>query len=225
MQRFNGIIFDFNGVLWWDTALQEQSWQAYARQLRGAPFTKAEMDKHMHGRPNNEVLEYLTGRHLDADEVSRMTEEKETIYRAMCLELGADFCLSPGAVELLDFLTRNAIPHTIATASEKHNVDFFVKHLRLDTWFAVEQIVYDDGTFPGKPEPDIYQRAAAKIGLPPAECIVIEDSLSGIEAARRAGIGHIVALCTSSPRDLLRSLPCVNQVLDSLEDFDTAVFA
>jgi HAD superfamily hydrolase (TIGR01549 family) len=225
MQRFNGIIFDFNGVLWWDTALQEQSWQAYARQLRGAPFTKDEMDRHMHGRPNKEVLEYLTGRHLDVDEVGLMTEEKETIYRAMCLELGADFRLSPGAVELLGFLTRNAIPHTIATASEKHNVGFFVKHLRLDDWFAVEQIVYDDGTFPGKPEPDIYQRAAKSIGLPPAECIVIEDSLSGLSAARRAGIGHIVALCTSSPRDLLLSLPGVNQVLDSLDDFDTAVFA
>ncbi len=63
--------------------------------------------------------------------------------------------------------------------------------------------MYDDGTFPGKPAPDIYRIAAARLGRTPERCIVVEDSLSGIAAARAAGIGWIAAVSTSSPPETL----------------------
>jgi beta-phosphoglucomutase-like phosphatase (HAD superfamily) len=194
---YRGLIFDFNGVLWWDNALQEEAWRLFAGEVRERPFTEAEMAVHMHGRPNSDVLAYLLDRPLEAAQVAAYTQQKEAIYRRLCLAQGDGFRLSPGAVTLLDFLQAHAIPHTIATASEKSNLDFFIHHLQLKRWFDPAQIVYDDGTFPGKPAPDIYQKAAANLGLPPSACVVVEDSQAGLRAAHAAGIGYLVALGSS----------------------------
>jgi HAD superfamily hydrolase (TIGR01509 family) len=221
----SGIIFDFNGVLWWDRALQEAAWRRFARRLRAAPFTAAEMAHEMHGRANGDVLAYLVGHPLSAAEVASLTQEKEAVYRALCLEQGDAFALSPGAESLLAFLRDHDIARTIATASEATNLAFFVRHLHLARWFDVQTIVYDDGTMPNKPAPDIYRRAAAALGLPPARCAVVEDSHAGIAAARAAGIGTIFALGPQARHNELRALPGVDAVLTSLADFPREIFA
>ena len=222
---FRGMIFDFNGVLLWDTRLQEQAWAQFALTLRPEPFGREEMRTHMHGRPNRAVLEHLAGRALSPEEAARLTEAKEAHYRELCLAQGDAFALSPGARELLDWLVAQSIPRAIATSSEQTNVAFFSRHLGLEAWFALEQIVYDDGSLPGKPAPDIYRRAAARLGLPPGDCIVVEDAPSGIAAAHAAGIGHTVALGPAEQHRRLRELPGVAQVIASLTDFPRALLA
>jgi len=200
---FAGIIFDFNGVLWWDAPLIEQGWQRSARQLRGRPFTPGEMAQIVHGRNNSGTLEYLVGHPLGGEEIRRMIDERETFYRNLCLQQGDYFRLSPGAVELLDFLREREIPRTIATASEKTNVDFFIRQLHLDRWFDPQKIVFDDLIRPGKPAPDCYLEAAVSLHLEPSRCVVIEDSLSGIRAARAAGIGWVIGLTSSQTGEAL----------------------
>jgi beta-phosphoglucomutase len=214
--KFKGLIFDFNGVLWWDSHLQERAWKQFSVQIRGSPFSEEEMATHVHGRDNRHTLEYLSGRPIRGRELEQLTQQKETIYRQLCLDQGQNFKLSPGAMELLDFLVAHHIRRTIATVSEKSNLDFFVRYLHLDRWFKIEQIVYDDGTRPGKPAPDIYLQAASNLGLDPASCVVIEDSRSGIQAAYSAGIGRIIALGPVHTHDQLVQLEGVNQVVESL---------
>ena len=213
---FQGLIFDFNGVLWWDSHLQERAWRQFSQKVRGTPFSQQEMAIHVHGRNNQHSLEYLVGRPIKAGELDQLTQDKETIYRRLCLEQGEGFKLSPGAIELLDFLAANHILHTIATASEKTNLDFFVKHLDLARWFNLEQIVYDDGARPGKPAPDIYLQAAHNLAVAPAHCVVVEDSRSGIQAAYAAGIGHIIALGPSQGHAQLTCLEGVDKVVENL---------
>ncbi len=217
--RFQGIIFDFNGVLWWDGQLQESAWRQFSAQMRGAPFSDEEMAIHVHGRNNQHTLSYLAGRSLAPHEVERLGEEKEILYRRLCLDQGPGFQLSPGAEELLDYLVAQDIPHTIATASGKRNLDFFITHLHLDRWFSVASIVYDDGTRPGKPAPDLYLQAAANLSLEPAECIVVEDSHSGIQAAHAAGIGYVVALGPAQIHSRLIRLEGVHEIIESLQHF------
>jgi len=213
--EFEGTIFDFNGVLWWDSHLQGQAWRQFSAEIRGTPFSEEEIAVHVHGRNNRHSLEYLTGRDLEKDELEQLTQQKESIYRQLCLDQGSNFKLSPGAIELLDFLLTHHIPCTIATASEKSNLDFFIEQLDLGKWFELERIVYDDGTRPGKPAPDIYVQAARNLNLEPARCVVVEDSLSGLQAAHAAGIGYIIAL---GPQDLhLAQLEGVCQVVESLQ--------
>lgn len=219
---YKGIIFDFNGVLFWDSHLHEQAWAEFAWQVRDKPFTIEEMAVHMHGRSNHAILEYLTGQPLNYAAAHELAQQKEAIYRQMCLDLGSGFQLSPGAVVLLDWLVAHDVPHTIATASEANNLAFFVQHLHLGRWFDVDKIVFDDGTMPNKPAPDIYLRAAAVLGLAPDETVVIEDSRSGIQAAHAAGIGHIVALGPAATHPDLQRLPGVTQVITNLGALSTA---
>lgn len=214
--RFQGIIFDFNGVLLWDGHLQERAWAQFSKEKRGLPFSQEEMALHVHGRNNQHTLGYLMGRTLKGTELHQLTQQKEEIYRQLCLDEGRDFRLSPGAVDLLDFLVANGIPHTIATASGRTNLEFFAQHLDLTRWFKMEQIVYDDGTRPGKPAPDIYLQAASNLGLAPARCVVVEDSRSGIQAAHAAGIGHIIALGPYHMHSLLADLEGVQGVVENL---------
>jgi beta-phosphoglucomutase-like phosphatase (HAD superfamily) len=211
-----GIIFDLNGVLWLDGPLQEQAWAQFSAELRGWPLSPGEMARHVHGRNNRHTLEYLLARSLAEGELERLSEQKEAGYRRLCLAEGASFCLSPGAAPLLDWLAAHRVPRAIATSSGQGNVGFFRQHLGLDRWFAAGAIVYDDGTLPGKPAPDLYCRAARVLGLPPPCCVVVEDSLSGLEAARAAGIGQVVALGPPGEHATLAAIPGVSLVVASL---------
>ncbi len=223
-ESYRGMIFDFNGVLLWDTDLQERAWTSYAATLRGTPLTANEIREYVHGRPNSVTLEYLIGRQLADDEAEQLSQEKERLYRRMCVEWGDGFALSPGARGFLDRLRDQTVPRTIATASEQNNVNFFIEHLQLDRWFDVHTIVLDDGTFPGKPAPDIYVRAADALGLAPEECVVVEDSVSGIQAAYRAGIGQIYALGPESEHRRLAALDGVYQTIGQVNEIPLSLF-
>src|SRR5207244_2576935 len=100
----------------------------------------------------------------------------------------------PGAEQLFDILKEKRIPFTIATSAPAINVNFYVQQFHLDTWFDIDKIVFDDGTMPSKPAPDMYLLAAKKMGIPITECIIIEDSRSGIAAALNAKAGKIIGL-------------------------------
>ena len=214
--KYEGFIFDFNGVLWWDTHLQEVAWMQFSSEIRGSAFSRNEMTVHVHGRNNQYTLVYMTGKAVIGDELERLTDQKEAIYRQLCLDQGAEFKLSPGAIELLNNIVSQDIPHTIATASGKTMVEFFIEHLSLLKWFDMAKIVYDDGRRPGKPAPDIYIEAANRLELQPGQCVVVEDSQSGIEAANAAGLGHIIALGPVDTLHRLRQLPGVNRTVVNL---------
>jgi beta-phosphoglucomutase-like phosphatase (HAD superfamily) len=224
MTIYKGLIFDFNGVLWWDNALHEEAWRDFSARLRGYPLTDLELAEHVHGRNNRYTMEYLSGRKLPKEEQQRLSDDKEGMYQQLCLALGDEFRLSPGAEPLLDFLVAEKIPRTIATASDKGNVDFFIEHLGLAHWFDLGKIIYDDGTITGKPAPDYYLLAAAAIDLPPEQCVVVEDSLSGMRSARAAGIGCIFAVVGDAGHALRAELPPGIEVIDDLSQLDRALF-
>ena len=216
--RFPGIIFDFNGVLWWDQHLQEKSWIDFAQAFRGRTFSEQEFAIHVHGRNMVHTLEFLAGHSLNQEQVALLGEQKEAIYRQLCLVEEQDFRLSPGAVELLEFLVQRGIRRTIATASGRRNLDFFIEHLELEHWFSIDSIVYDDGSRSGKPAPDFYLQAAGNLGLPPSRCVVVEDSYSGIQAAVSARIGHIIALGPHTNHEMLAAIDGVDTVIETLAD-------
>jgi HAD superfamily hydrolase (TIGR01509 family) len=224
-QELYGVIFDFNGVLLWDNHLHEEAWRLFSARLRGYPMTLGEMKLAVHGRVNRDIFEYVLGRAVDEDELTPLMEEKEAIYRRLALANLATYRLSPGAVELLDFLTTGDIPRAIATSSPRVNVDFFIEHLDLYRWFSPRTIIYDRGQYPGKPAPGIYLEAAERLGGGPERFIVVEDSIAGIEAARAAGIGAIVAIGPADTHAALGELPGVDAVIEDLAQFPRTMVA
>ena len=223
--NMEAVIFDFNGVLWWDGHLQDKAWKAYSKELRGWPLSDEEMAVHVHGRNNRHTLQYLLREEVTGSRLEKLSEEKESVYRDLCLDQSVNFKLSPGAVELLDFLVQQHISRTIATASARPNVDFFVQHLELARWFDLNKIVFDDGQKAGKPAPDFFLQAASLLDRDPELCIVIEDSRSGIEAARSARVGVIIALGPKKDQQELGRLEGVDQVIESLHHFPLSLFA
>jgi len=219
-----GIIFDFNGTLFWDSQLHMDTWRDYSAKLRGTPFSDDEMLKYMFGRTNEDIIEYAIGRKPDKVLVEKIATEKEALYREICLQNPEEFMLAPSAVEFLDYLKANNIPRTIATMSEWDNVEFYIKEFNLAKWFDIEKIVFSDGTIPGKPAPDIYEIAAKKIGVNIRDCVVIEDALSGIESARCAGAGKIIAIASREPVEFYKDLDCVSQTITNFDQIDRKIF-
>lgn len=208
-----GIIFDFNGTLFWDSQKHYDAWIETSRKLRGTPFNDYEMVHHMFGRKNSEIIEYAIGRKPSKEEAEKIGREKELVYLDMCKNDPENTKLADGVEDFLDYICENNIPHTIATMSEKINVDFYIDVFKLEKWFDLEKIVYSDGTIPGKPAPDIYEIAAKKIGIVPKDCIVFEDAISGIEAAKSAGVNRIIAVASKEPVDFYKSIDCVTNVI------------
>lgn len=192
-----GFIFDFNGTLFWDSAYHEQAWQEMALQIRSKELSPEEIRTHLHGRTNSAVIEYLCGRQVDPDEIASIAAQKEEIYRHICLSLNGGFRLAAGVPEILTLLKEKQVPMTIATSSELENLHFYFRHFELNRWFDLDKVIYDNGTFPGKPAPDIFLCAAKTLRLLPAECTVLEDSFSGIRSAIAAGIGRIIYVNSS----------------------------
>ncbi len=218
--RLKGIIFDFNGTMLWDADFHEQAWNALAKEVRGTEMTQEELKKHMHGRTNKAITEYVIGRTASTEEVAEIGGRKEALYRKICLENPNRFKLAPGLTELLDYLKKNNIPRSIATSSEWENVDFFIQNLDLHNWFAPEQIIYDNGTFRSKPYPDIFEKAAVSMNLHPTDCVAIEDSHSGLIASEKAGIGLVLAISPNGkPMDLSQLSPTI-QLIHNFSDIN-----
>ncbi len=208
-----GIIFDFNGTLFWDSQLHIDAWIEYSAKIREKPFTVDEMLHHMFGMTNKDILTYALGKEPDDAFVEKIAQEKEAHYRNMCLTKPEEFKLAPFAEEFLNYLKANNVPIAIATMSEWCNVEFYIKEFDLLKWFDTDKIVYSDGTLPGKPAPDIYLLAAKRLGLSPSECVVFEDALSGIEAARNAGVKEIIAVASREPIEFYKDVNGVSKII------------
>lgn len=185
-----GIIFDFNGTMLQDSHIHEQAWLDILKNYSDRTLTEEEILTGIHGRTNDKILKHFL-EEVSEEEISTYSSEKEAHYREL-LQEASDAKLTAGVMPLLNELKERKVPITIATASPKVNVDFYLDYYNLTQWFTPEQIVHDDGSFPGKPEPDIFIKAAENLKLKPNQCIVIEDAYSGLLAAERAGIGKII---------------------------------
>ena len=220
-----GIIFDFNGTLYWDSQLHYDAWREYSKILRGYEFTTQEMQEKMFGHTNEDIIEYAIGKKPTKKLVEKYGREKEELYRKRCLKDKENFKLAPGAIEFLDYLKEKNIPRTIATMSEWENVEFYIKEFHLDKWFDIDKIVYSDGKIPGKPAPDIFLIAAEKINLKPSDCIVAEDAYAGIKAAKAAGIGRIIAVTSLESPEFYKKMPEVDGIIKDFTEFDRSLFS
>lgn len=220
----NGVIFDFNGTLYWDSKLHYDAWRDFSKILRGTAFTDEEMRENMFGHTNEDIIEYAIGKKPSKEMVEKYAKEKEAVYRKRCLLDPKNFKLAPGAVEFLDFLKENNIPRTIATMSEWDNVEFYIKEFNLAKWFDLDKIVYSNGKIPGKPAPDIFLIAAEKIGLNPKDCLVFEDAIAGINAAKSAGIGKIIAVDSMEPVEFYQGIDGLFSIITNFNEVDRSMF-
>lgn len=229
-------IFDFNGTMVMDSYMHETAWRKYVEELCHREISEKEFRRHVHGKTSAMILEYFlgqeqgkgeetetTGVHLTKEEIAAYSEEKEVYYRQLCLENKDRFRLAEGLPEFLDRAKERGILMTIATAANLANVEFYFDYFDLGKWFDKSNVVYDDATLKGKPDPDIYIKAMANLGVAPSDCVVFEDAVSGVISASRAGAGMIVGIYGDSNRELLEETGsiqiCIRNFREGLKYF------
>lgn len=157
------------------------AWEAFNR--RYGVETTEEMHQRMYGKRNDQIIRDYFGNDLSDEEVAARGFAKEALYREMVADR-VESMLLPG---LREFLERyREIPKAVASNAEPANVDFLLDRAALRPYFKV--VVDGHQVSRPKPYPDIYLRVAGLLGVSPAECAVFEDSHSGLEAARAAGM-------------------------------------
>jgi len=198
------LIFDMDGVLVDSNPMHREAWVAYNRTF-GLETTDA-MHQRMYGKRNDRIIRDFFGDSLSPEEVAARGAAKEELYREMIGDRIEEM-LVPG---LRDFLDRYPeVPKAVASNAEPANVNFLLDHANLRRYF---QVVVDGHQVANpKPHPEIYLRAAGLLGARPAQCIVLEDSYSGVEAARAAGMRVI------GVRTTYDNLPGTELTVDNFE--------
>jgi beta-phosphoglucomutase-like phosphatase (HAD superfamily) len=220
--EISAVIFDFNGTLFWDADFHDAAWQAFG-EAHGISLTPSDLEEHVIGFTNEAILSYLFDRPLTPDDIARYSREKERLYRERCLAQPARCRLASGAIDFLEHVKRLGLRRTIATASIIEAVEFFFRTFSLDKWFVFEETIYDDGVHRGKPHPDMHLAAAEVLGVPIERCMIIEDSFGGIEAAKRAGAGHVVAMAPGDSRARLDRVGGISQIVRDFTEIDRRV--
>jgi len=183
------MIFDLDGVLIHSMPLHIRAWNRY---LADFGMSCADVEHVMHGKRNSELVRELFGAGLADDVVFEHGAAKERLFRQMLLEADLSVCRVPGLVE---FLQRHEhVPKAIGSNAEPANVDFVIDRFGLRRYFQV--IVNGQQVERPKPFPDVYLKASERLNFAPADCIVFEDSPTGVEAARSAGM-RVVAVETT----------------------------
>ena len=181
MPKISAFIFDMDGVIVDSNPLHRLAWEAFNR--RYGLETTEEMHQRMYGRRNDQIVRDFYGEALSEEEVAARGFAKEALYREMAAGR-LEAMLAPG---LLEFLVKyQDVPKAVASNAEPANVEFVLDRAGLRQYFRV--IVDGHQVKHPKPFPDIYLRAADLLGMPPRECLVFEDSHSGVEAGLAAGM-------------------------------------
>ncbi len=202
--KFKGVVFDFNGTLLWDTKYHNQAFDLFLEQ-HNIVLTDEEKSVKIYGKSNADIMRDIFGRPLTDLEIKEFSIEKELIYQELIVD---NLHFAEGAEDLFEYLKAHNIPFCIATSSDFLNVEFYFREMQLERWFGPEWVLFNDGTLKGKPEPDLFLKAADRLQLNTSELVIFEDSKAGIKAAENAGAGKIYI---------------VNSMNDDFSDFEHEV--
>lgn len=198
--RPDAVILDLDGTLVDNMALHAEAFAAFGAR-HGLPPLTARDRARLDGRRNSEIFPVLFGRAVPREEWLAYELEKETLYREIS---SGRLAPMPGLTRLLDRLEAHGVAAALATSAPAPNVVHTLEQVGLADRFRV--IVRSDEVAHGKPAPDVFLAAAARVHATPARCLALEDAPMGITAAKAAGMACIT-LTTSFSAAYLAALP------------------
>ena len=197
-------IFDMDGVLVDSSQAHFLAWNELGARI-GTPFT-AELFAQTFGMHNQQIFPLWLGEQPQA-RIDELSQEKEALYRAVAER---EMRGLEGAVELVRSLDEAGFALAVGSSGPHANVQLILELLGIRECF--DALSTGDDVHHGKPHPEVFLKAAERLGLNPERCVVVEDAPQGVEAARRAGM-RVVAVTSSRPAS---DLADADQVVDSL---------
>lgn len=192
------VLFDWDGVVIDSRAAHEESWRLLFREL--GRVMPEDFFMRTFGMRNQQIIPQCFEFVDPADQatIESMGRRKEVLYREILIREGIEPL--PGLMELLDSLDKSGVARCVASSTPHENIATIMRLTSLTGRF--DAVVAAEDVERGKPDPDVFLRAAEKVGQPPRRCVVIEDAHVGIRAARAAGM-PVLAVATTHPADSL----------------------
>jgi beta-phosphoglucomutase family hydrolase len=205
------IIWDMDGVLVNTGEYHYQAWKKTFAEL-DIPFSRNQF-RAAFGMNNAGILEAICGQKLPPDQEQSISEFKEKLFREA---VKGKAKLLHGVNNALKSFSEWNLKQAIASSAPPKNIEVLVKELRIGKYFDVIVSGHD---IPGKPDPAVFLKAAQQLNVPPANCVVIEDAVAGVEGAKNAGMRCIAVTTTNTPEALSKA----DLIFDTLEDLKQSI--
>jgi beta-phosphoglucomutase family hydrolase len=205
--KLKAVIWDMDGVIADTSLYHRQAWQQVLRK-RGINYTDEDFLMGF-GRRNEDIIESVMGKEISQDEINAITTEKEESFRSLAKP---DIRSLPGVIELIKAMAEDDYKLALASSTPIENISLLTESLGINRYF--QNIVSAEDVTEGKPDPQVFLLAAEGLGIKPENCVVIEDAVAGITAARRAGMKCLAVTNTNPGIKLMEA----DLIVDTLED-------
>lgn len=179
-----------NGVIINDERIHQESWRQLCKKYN-LSLTEEEFKQNVFGRTEKDTFQYLLKKEINEDELVERSAERVRI--AMDI-LKPQMVLTDGLKEFLNDLHANNVPVAIATSSRRPYTDLILDGLNIRKYFSF--VITAEEVIEGKPNPEIYTKTAEAMKVAPEDCVVFEDSISGIKSGKSAGM-KVIALAST----------------------------
>lgn len=204
-----GFLFDMDGVIVDSNPTHKIALKQFCKKY-GKDLTEDQLREKIYGRTNKDWIPAVF-ENISPGQARAYAEEKEALFRELY-----ENEIEPldGLVSFLEKLKQAGLACAIATSAPRANVDFTLEKTGTKKYFST--ILDESYVNKGKPDPEIYLKTAAALGYDPQNCIVLEDSISGVKAGKAAGC-KVVGITTTHTREELVDCDFIMDNFDGLE--------
>jgi HAD superfamily hydrolase (TIGR01509 family) len=202
------VIFDMDGVICHTNPFHSIAFKRFFEKRNLFP-TEEEFSQHMYGKSNSYILSYFLGRKIEGKEFDELEYEKESLFREIYAENIKEI---DGFMTFLKALKEAGFLTGVATSAPRANLDLIMKGLGFES--MMESIMASENVTHHKPHPEVYLQSADNLGVKPSECVVFEDSFSGVSAGINAGMRVVGVLSSHKPEELPPCSSYINNYLD-----------
>ncbi len=206
-QRLQAVIWDMDGVLVDSEPTHRETWEATFKKFNMPVYP--ERLQRSFGMTSETVVEIMADVPLSTQKIAEICSEKMRLFQKAII---AEAEIFQGVRGWLDSFKQNGVCQALASSGTPENIALILGKLEIENYFDV---IVSGKDLPSKPEPTIFLKAADKLGVNPPQCLVIEDSVAGVKAAKAAGM-HCLAVTTSSPASALSEADLVLENLTQL---------
>lgn len=189
-------IFDKDGVIIHTTALYFERWKrTFAKYNK--ELTLDFHNKELSGRKARDSIRKHLDPSISEENLTKLLQEQFNFTMDQFEKYVKPVL---GVIEFLEKLNRQKIPTALATSSRKTISDYVLKNLDIKKYF--QSIITGDDVSKAKPDPEIYLKSAQNLHINPSECVVFEDSYSGVEAAKKAGMKVVLVMTSHTKKEI-----------------------
>lgn len=198
----DAIIFDMDGTLMNNNPYHFKAWQAFYKKYH-RHFTLEDYKHQISGHTSTEIFQTFFGKVMTPEEITTHSNEKNLLYR----ELYKPY-IKPldGLIVFLNEIKAAGIPMAIATSGSPANVRFMFENIPIEHYFS--HVIDASDVIKGKPDPEIFLKAAQSVHANPQKCVAFEDSFAGIASAKAAGM-KVIGITTMEKREEMKDTDLV----------------